>query len=52
MSNLNYNKIILAGRLVADVEMRNSQSNTAVSTFSMAVSRYTGKEKLLISLIA
>ena len=45
MSNLNYNKIILAGRLIADVEMRNSQNNTAVSTFSMAVSRYTGKEK-------
>lgn len=45
MSNLNFNKIILGGRLVADVECRNLQNNTLVATFCMATTRHTGKEK-------
>lgn len=45
MSNLNFNKIILGGRLVADVECRNLQNNTSIATFCIATTRYNGKEK-------
>lgn len=37
--SLNLNKIILAGRLVADPELKNTQGGTAVASFRMAVNR-------------
>ena len=37
--SLNLNKIILAGRLVADPEQKQTQSGTAVTTFRLAVNR-------------
>lgn len=37
--SLNLNKIILAGRLVADPEHKNTNNGTAVVTFRMAVNR-------------
>lgn len=37
--SLNLNKIILAGRLVADPELKNTQEGTVVASFRMAVNR-------------
>ena len=37
--SLNLNKIILAGRLVADPELKNTQGGAAVASFRMAVNR-------------
>ncbi|MBO5512700.1 MAG: single-stranded DNA-binding protein [Clostridia bacterium] len=37
--SLNLNKIILAGRLVADPALKNTNNGTAVVTFRMAVNR-------------
>lgn len=37
--SLNLNKIILAGRLVTDPELKNTNNGTAVVTFRMAVNR-------------
>ncbi len=39
MSNLNLNKVILAGRLTSDVEVKQTQSGVAVCSFSLAVNR-------------
>ena len=39
------NKIILMGRLTKDVEVRYTQSNTPVASFSLAVNRRMSKEK-------
>lgn len=44
MSNFNFNKIILGGRLTADPELRTTQSGIAVCTFSVAVTRKKTKE--------
>lgn len=38
------NKVILIGRLVADPEVRNTQSGTAVASYRMAVDRQRKKE--------
>ena len=45
MSNLNLNKVILGGRLTADVELKTTPSGTSVCSFSLAVNRKTGKDQ-------
>lgn len=44
MANLNLNKVILGGRLTADVELKNTQSGLSVCSFSLAVNRKFQKE--------
>ena len=44
MSNLNLNKVILGGRLTADVEQKQTPSGVAVCNFSIAVNRKYSKE--------
>ena len=39
MSNLNLNKVILAGRLTSDVELKQTPSGVSVCTFFLAVNR-------------
>ena len=39
MANLNLNKVILAGRLTADPELKQTQSGVAVLTFTLAINR-------------
>ena len=39
MSNLNLNKVILAGRITADPELKLTQSGLSVVSFSLAVNR-------------
>ena len=43
MSNLNFNKVILGGRLTADVELKKTPSGISVCTFSVAVNRKVEK---------
>ncbi len=43
MANLNLNKVILGGRLTADVELKQTPQGVSVTTFSIAVNR-RGKE--------
>ena len=38
------NNVILKGRLVADPELRQTQSNISVTSFKIAVDKYTGKD--------
>ena len=45
MANFNFNKVILGGRLTADVELKTTQSGISVCTFSLAVNRKTGKDQ-------
>lgn len=45
MANLNLNKVILGGRLTADVELKTTQSGVSVCSFSLAVNRKVGKDK-------
>lgn len=45
MANLNLNKVILGGRLTSDVELKQTQSGVSVCSFTIAVSRKTGKDK-------
>lgn len=44
MSNLNFNKVIMGGRLTADVELKTTQSGVFVCTFSVAVNRKATKD--------
>ena len=44
MANLNFNKVILGGRLTSDPELKQTQSGTTVTTFSLAVNRRMGKD--------
>ena len=44
MSNLNLNKVILAGRLTNAPEVKQTQSGVAVCSFSLAVNRKYSKE--------
>lgn len=44
MSNFNFNKVILGGRLTHDVELKKTQQGTSVCTFSIAVKRKGEKE--------
>ena len=39
MSNLNLNKVVLAGRLTSDVELRQTTSGVSLCTFTIAVRR-------------
>lgn len=45
MSNLNLNKVILGGRLTADVELKSTQSGVSVCSFTLAVNRRYGNEQ-------
>lgn len=44
MANLNLNKVILCGRLTADVELKQTPSGVHVCSFSLAVNRRFAKE--------
>lgn len=45
MSNFNFNKVILGGRLTADPELKQTTSGVNVVSFKIAVNRrYTGKD--------
>lgn len=44
MSNLNLNKVVLCGRLTADVELKNSTQGFPVCSFSLAVNRRRSKD--------
>ena len=39
MANFNFNKVILAGRLTADPELRQTSQGTSVTSFTIAVNR-------------
>lgn len=43
MANFNFNKLILGGRITADLELKYSSSGLPVCTFSIAVNRRSGK---------
>ena len=45
MANFNYNKVMLGGRLTADPELKTTQNNIPVVSFSIAVNRrYNSKD--------
>ena len=44
MSSLNLNKVVLCGRLTADVELKQTPSGVRVCSFSLAVNRRFAKE--------
>lgn len=44
MANLNLNKVVLAGRLTADPELKHTQSGIAVCSFSLAINRRFQRE--------
>lgn len=44
MANLNLNKVILGGRLTADVELKQTPSGVSVCSFNLAVNRKFQKE--------
>ena len=44
MSNFNFNKAILGGRLTSDPEVKTTQSGTPVCSFSIAVNRKGAKD--------
>lgn len=41
MANFSFNKVIIGGRLTADVELKTTQSGISVASFSIAVNRKT-----------
>lgn len=45
MSNFNFNKVILGGRLTADPELKQTTSGIFVCSFSIAVNRKKGKDE-------
>lgn len=44
MANLNLNKVILGGRITADVELKQTPSGVSVAQFSLAVNRKYSKD--------
>ena len=44
MANFNFNKVILGGRLTADVEVKQTPAGVPVAQFSIAVNRKYSKE--------
>ena len=44
MASLNFNKVILGGRLTADPELKTTQSGTSVLSFTIAVNRRRTKD--------
>ena len=45
MSNFNFNKAIIGGRLTADVELKQTPSGVSVCSFGIAVNRRMGKDQ-------
>lgn len=45
MSNLNLNKVILCGRLTANVELKQTPSGLPVCTFALAINRKVAKDQ-------
>ena len=45
MANFNFNKVIIGGRMTADVELKQTQNGIAVCSFSVAVNRRTNKDE-------
>lgn len=45
MANLNLNKVVLGGRLTADVECKATPSGVSVCSFTLAINRRTGKDQ-------
>ena len=45
MSNFNFNKAIIGGRLTADVELKQTPSGVSVCTFNIAVNRKGAERK-------
>ena len=45
MANFNFNKVILGGRLTADIELKQTTSGLSVCSFSLAVNRKTAKDQ-------
>lgn len=45
MANLNLNKVILGGRLTADVELKQTPSGVSVCSFSLAVNRKVARDQ-------
>lgn len=45
MANFNFNKVILGGRLTADVEPKQTPNGVSVCSFNLAVGRKVGKDK-------
>ncbi len=44
MANLNLNKVVLAGRLTSDPELKTTQTGTSVTSFTVAVNRRYQKD--------
>lgn len=44
MANFNFNKVILGGRLTSDPELKQTQAQVPVVSFSIAVNRRTSKD--------
>ena len=44
MANFNFNKVILGGRLTSDPELKQTQTQVPVVSFSIAVNRRTSKD--------
>lgn len=44
MANFNFNKVILGGRLTADVELKGTPNGVSVCSFSLAVNRKYSKD--------
>ena len=44
MANLNLNKVVIAGRLTSDPELKTTQTGTSVTSFTVAVNRRFQKE--------
>ena len=44
MANFNFNKVILGGRITADVELKQTPSGVSVAQFSIAVNRKYSKD--------
>lgn len=45
MANFHLNKVILGGRITADIELKQTQSGVSTTTFQIAVNRKVGKEQ-------
>jgi single-strand DNA-binding protein len=45
MANFNFNKVILGGRIVNDLELKKTPSGVSVTSFSIAVNRTHSKDK-------
>ena len=46
MANINYNRTVLAGRLTADVELKQTTNGIPVCSFTLAITRAANKEEV------